>query len=96
MVQIISDKSSDWMKWLAEAVERLGDYPDISQMVLFANTKDDEPQSHTRVIEFMNCDYDDIYSIGGLLQKEAIKHEMAEEFGLDDEDYEFEIDEEDI
>lgn len=84
MVQIISDKSSDWVNWLGEVISRMEEYPDISRMVVFARTENDENNSHAQIIEFMNCDTDDIYHIGGILQKEAIKHEMAEEFGLED------------
>lgn len=84
MVQIISDKQSDWVEWLGNVIDRLEDYPNITRMVVFAKTEEDEENSHAQIIEFMNCDTDDIFHIGGVLQKEAIKHEMAEEFGLDD------------
>lgn len=95
MVQIISDKTSNYVNWFAEVIDRLGEYPDISRIVVFASTERDENKSQTQIIDFMNCDYDDIYYIGSLLQKEAIKHEMAEDYGLNDDEYEFEIDEED-
>lgn len=92
MVQIISDRQSDWVVWLGEVAERLEKYPSISRMVVVAETEEDEEKSHAQIVEFMNCDTDDIYHIGGILQKEAIKHEMIEEFGINDD---WEIDEHD-
>ena len=88
MVQIISDKSSDWVNWLAEVISRLENYSDISRMVVFAKANNEENNSRAQIIEFMNCDTDDIYLIGGVLQKEAIKHEIVEELGFEDESWE--------
>ena len=91
MVQIISDKPSNWIVWMGEVMERLEKYPSVSRMIVVAETSD---KDSSQIIEFMNCNTDDVYYLGGLLQKEAIKHEFAEEFGLDDEtwDYDFEED----
>ena len=82
MVQIISDKPSNWLTWVGGVVERLEKHPSVSRMAIIADIEGDDC---SQVIEFMNCTIDDVYYLGGLLQKEAIKHEMMEEFGLDDE-----------
>lgn len=87
MVQIISDKPSDYVIWLGEVIERLEKYPSVQRMLVVAETND---ENNSQIIEFMNCNTDDVYYIGGVLQKEAIKHEFAEEFGLDDEFWEYE------
>lgn len=88
MVQIISDKPANWLTWIGEVVEYLEKFPNISRMVVAACA--DENDGGSQIIQFMNCSTDDVYYIGGVLQKEAIKHEMAEEFGLDDESWEIE------
>lgn len=75
MIQIISDKHSDWAVWLGEVMERLDKYPSISRLLLVAEAND---ENNSQIIEFMNCNTDDVYYIGGVLQKEAIKHEFAE------------------
>ena len=90
MIQIISDKHSDWAVWLGKVMERFDEYPSISRILVVAEADD---ENNSQVIEFMNCSTDDVYYIGGVLQKEAIKHEFAEEFGLDDEYWDY--DEED-
>lgn len=89
MVQIISDKPSEWVVWLGEVIERLEEYPSVQRMVVVAETNDED---NSQIIEFMNCNTNDVYYVGGLLQKEAIKHEFAEEFGLDDDSWEYELD----
>lgn len=88
MVQIISDRPSDWADWLGEVVERLGEYPSVSRMVVVADIDNDV---NSQIIEFMNCSTDDIYYIGGVLQKEAIKHELVEELGIEDDSWEEDI-----
>lgn len=92
MVQIISDKPSNWITWVGEAVEHLQGYP-VQRMIIVADI--DNKENHN-IIEFMNCSTDDVYRLGGVLQKEAIKHEMAEDFGLDDESWEEYEGEEDL
>lgn len=91
MIQIISDRPSDWSVWFAEVMERLDEYPSISRVLVVAEAND---ENNSQIIEFMNCSTDDVYYFGGVLQKEAIKHEFAEEFGLDDESWDY-YDEED-
>ena len=89
MVQIVSDKQTPLVEWITGVLDRLGDF-DVSQVVLVAQTTDpDTPQ----LIEFMNCNTDDMYYFGGVIQKEAVKHEIREELGLDDEDWEEDTDE---
>lgn len=80
MVQIISDRQSDWVDWIGEVIARLEELPPVSRMMIVA----DIDKSGTQIIEFMNCSTDDVYHMGAVLQKEAIKHEFAEEFGLND------------
>lgn len=95
MVQIVSDKPSDWICWVRGVVERLLDeHQSISKMVIIADVGDD---TNTQIIEFMNCSTNDVYYLGGVLQKEAIKHELVEEFGISDDEHweEFEEDYED-
>ena len=89
MVQIISDRPSNWLTWIGGVVERLEKYDNVERMAIIADVED---ENCTQVIEFMNCSTDDVYYLGGLLQKEAIKHEMMGEFGLEDEYWEEEDD----
>lgn len=92
MIQIISDKPSSWAEWLCGVMGRLEEYPPISRMVIVAETDADDDVSH-QIIEFMNCSPNDVYQLGGLLQKESIKHELLEELGIDDDAWEEDEDE---
>lgn len=87
MIQIISDKPSDLAEWLCGVIDRLEEYSSVSKVVVIAQADKDDDTSH-QIIEFMNCNVDDVYYLGGLLQKEAIKHEMLEELGVEDECWE--------
>lgn len=90
MVQIVSDKPSDWMGWVNGVIERLlNKHQSISKMAIIADIGD---ELNTQVIEFMNCTTNDVYFLGGVLQKEAIKHEMIEELGMEDDYWEEELD----
>lgn len=91
MVQIISDRPSNWLTWIGGVVERLEKYPDVTRIAVIADIEDEDCR---QVIEFMNCSTDDVYYLGGLLQKEAIKHEMMSELGIDDDGWEEEDDDE--
>lgn len=84
MIQIISDNQSEWAQWMAEVMERLEEDTPINRMLVVAETEEGN-----EIIEFMNCSNDDIHYLGSLLQKEAIKHEIAEELGLDFDNWEY-------
>lgn len=84
MIQIISDNQSKYAQWMAEVMERLEEDAPINRMLIVAETEEGN-----QIIEFMNCCNDDIHYFGGLLQKEAIKHDIAEEFGLDYDNWEY-------
>ena len=86
MVQIISDRPSDWMEWISGVIERLLDeHQSVSRMAVIVDVGND---TNTQIIEFMNCSTDDVYHLGGLLQKEAVKHELMEELGINNEYWE--------
>lgn len=89
MVQIISDKPSNLINWIAEVLEHLtNENSSVSRMVIISETDDTEDELGYQTIEFMNCNTNDIYRLGGVLQKEAIKHELIDELALDDESWE--------
>lgn len=87
MVHIISDRQSDWVKWFGEVISRLEKYKNVSQLLIVANVDNVDDDGNSHVIEFMNCNTDDVYYYGGIIQKEAIKHEMIEELGIEDDSW---------
>lgn len=82
MTELITDKPSKWKDWLCEIINHLEEFDDIERMILVAEPND---EYGTQLIDFMNCNTDDMYYYGGVIQKEAIKHEMSIELGLEDD-----------